>query len=381
MDNLRQKIIAGTKRIVLKVGSRLLVDEHRHPCAERINVLVEQIAKLRQAGLEVILVSSGAISAGMSVLGLDKRPKLVPSLQATAAIGQSRLLAMYEDACRSHGFHCGQILLTAGDVQDRRRHLNLSNCLNALISQGSLPIINENDSISVEEICFGENDYLAALVGTICQAELTVLLTSVNGMYEKMSDGSFGERISVIEEISPKIKAMATGTDGNQLSTGGMETKLKAAETLTSVGESLWIVDGRNFEVISEVYAGNDVGTLFPGSEEKMRMHKRWMAFFPEVAGELHVDEGAKKALLEKGSSLLPGGITTVVGEFTKGDIVEVKSVNGKLLAKGAVNYSAKEMELIKGKKTTDILEMLGYHIYDEAVHRDNLVVLNNEEK
>ena len=381
MDNLRQKIIAGTKRIVLKVGSRLLVDEHRHPCLERINTLVEQIAKLREAGLEVILVSSGAISAGMSVLGLDKRPKSVPTLQATAAIGQSRLLSMYEDACRTHGFHCGQILLTAGDVQDRRRHLNLSNCLNALISQGSLPIINENDSISVEEICFGENDYLAALVGTICQAELTVLLTSVDGMYEKMADGSFGDRISVIEEISPKIKAMATGTDGNQLSTGGMETKLKAAETLTSVGESLWIVDGRDFAVISEVYAGNDVGTLFPGSEEKMRMHKRWMAFFPEVAGELLVDEGAKKALLEKGSSLLPGGITTVVGEFTKGDIVEIKSVNGKLLAKGAVNYSAKEMELIKGKKTTDILEMLGYHIYDEAVHRDNLVVLNNEEK
>lgn len=381
MDKLRKDIIAGTKRIVLKVGSRLLVDEHRHPCAERINALVAQIAELRKSGLEVVLVSSGAISAGMSVLGMDKRPKMVPELQASAAIGQSRLLAMYEDACRSHGFHCGQILLTAGDVQDRRRHLNLSNCLNALIAQGSLPIINENDSISVEEICFGENDYLAALVGTLCKAELTVLLTSVDGMYEKLADGSFGERISVIEEVTPEIKAMATGTDGNQLSTGGMETKLKAAETLTSVGESLWIVDGRDFDVIANVYAGKDVGTLFPGSEEKMRMHKRWMAFFPEISGALVVDDGAKKALLTQGSSLLPGGITGVSGEFTKGDIVEIKGLHGKLLAKGAVNYSAKELELIKGKKTTDILELLGYHIYDEAVHRDNLVVLNNEEK
>jgi glutamate 5-kinase len=380
MENLRRKIIAGTKRVVLKVGSRLLVDEHRHPSIQRINSLVEQIAKLREHGLEVVLVSSGAISAGMSVLGLDRRPKAIPELQATAAIGQSRLLSIYEDACRAHGFHCGQILLTAGDVQDRRRHLNLSNCLNALIAQGSLPIINENDSISVEEICFGENDNLAALVGTICKAELTVLLTSVDGMYEKLADGSFGERISVINEVTSEIKDMALGTDGNQLSTGGMETKLKAAETLTSVGESLWIVDGTEFDILSKVYAGDDVGTLFPGSEDKMRMHKRWMAFFPEIFGALVVDDGAKEALLNNGSSLLPGGITEVDGEFTKGDVVEIKGSSGELLAKGVVNYSSEDMELIKGKQTTEIPKLLGYHVYDEAVHRDNLVVLNNEE-
>ncbi|MCM8530621.1 MAG: glutamate 5-kinase [Lentisphaeraceae bacterium] len=380
MDNLRKKIISGTTRIVLKVGSRLLVDENRHPSIERINSLVAQIAKLRESGLEVVLVSSGAISAGMSVLGLDKRPKVVPDLQAAAAIGQSRLLSIYEDACRKHGFHCGQILLTAGDVQDRKRHLNLSNCLNALLAQGSLPIINENDSISIEEICFGENDHLAALVGTICRAELTVLLTSVDGMYEKLADGKFGERISVVEELTPELKAMATGTDGNQLSTGGMETKLKAAETLTSVGESLWIVDGTNFDVISDVHAGRDIGTLFPGSEDKMRSHKRWMAFFPEVSGEIIIDDGAQNALINKGSSLLPGGIRFISGAFMKGDVVEIKNVAGEVLAKGVVNYSASELELIKGEKTTEIFELLGYHIHDEAIHRDNLVVLTNED-
>ena len=378
--DLRKKIVSGVKRIVLKVGSRLLVDDERHPCRKRIKALVEQISMLREAGIEVVLVSSGAVSAGMAVLGWDKRPKELPDLQAAAATGQSRIMSMYEEASREFGFHCGQLLLTADDVKNRRRHLNFSNCLNALLRRGILPIINENDSISVEEICFGENDYLAALVGIISKAELTVLLTSVNGMFEKKDDGSFGDRISVIEEISDEIKKMATGTDGNQLSTGGMETKLKAAEAVTQVGESLWIVDGRDFSVIKDLKNGADIGTLFPGSEEKMRSHKRWLAFFPQISGSLVIDKGARKALVNKGSSLLPGGITEVEGDFLKGDVVEVKTLDGKLIAKGAVNYSAEDMNRIKGRKTTDIIDLLGYHINDVAVHRDNLVLLNSEE-
>ena len=381
MESTRKNIILGLKRIVLKVGSRLLVDENLVPCQKRISQLVEQIAVLRGRGLEVLLVSSGAISAGMSVLGWTKRPKELTELQAAAATGQSKIMSMYEEECRKRGFHCGQLLLTADDVKNRKRHLNFSNCLNALLRNNVLPIINENDSISVEEICFGENDYLAALVSIISKAELTVLLTSVNGMYSKNSDGSFGDRIPVIEEFSPAIRLMAAGTDGNQLSTGGMATKLKAAEAVTQVGESLWIVDGRDFSVISSLINGEDVGTLFPGSEEKMRSHKRWMAFFPEISGVLKIDNGAVNALKGGGSSLLPRGIKEVEGEFSKGDILEIQDASGRLVAKGAANYNSEELRLIKGKKTTDIMELLGYHIYDEAVHRDNMVLLNSEDE
>lgn len=380
MKEIRKQILTSVKRVVLKVGSRLLVDEKLEPSQERIASLVAQISELRCKGLEVILVSSGAISAGMSVLGWKKRPKELPELQAAAATGQSKIMSMYEDECRKLGFHCGQLLLTADDVKNRKRHLNFSNCLNALLRNNILPVINENDCISVEEICFGENDYLAALVGIISKAELTVLLTSVNGMYEKKEDGSFGERISVIKEFTAQLRKMASGTDGNQLSTGGMETKLKAAEAVTQVGESLWIVDGRDFQIIEELFNGEDVGTLFPGSEDKMRSHKRWMAFFPEISGTLKIDNGAVKALTGKGSSLLPRGIKEVKGEFLKGDVVEIKDSEGKLIAKGAANYTASELDLIKGKKTTDIMTLLGYHIYDEAVHRDNMVLLNSEE-
>ena len=381
MKDVREQIVAGVKRIVLKVGSRLLVDENLFPSQERIGLLVEQISLLRKKGIEVILVSSGAISAGMSVLGWKKRPKELTDLQAAAATGQSKIMAMYEEECRKRGFHCGQLLLTSDDVKNRKRHLNFSNCLNALLRNEILPIINENDSISVQEICFGENDYLAALVSIISKAELTVLLTSVDGMYEKKDDGTFGDRISVISEFSPEIRKMATGTDGNQLSTGGMETKLKAAEAVTQVGESLWIVDGRSFSVISQLIEGQDIGTIFPGSEEKMRSHKRWMAFFPEISGSIFIDNGAVKALIERGGSLLPRGIKQVEGEFSKGDIIDIRDSSAKLVAKGAANYSSEELDQIKGKKTTDIMALLGYHIYDEAVHRDNMVLLNSEEE
>ena len=381
MNDIRKHIISGVKRVVLKVGSRLLIDEAQLPSQEKISRLVEQISVLREKGLEVILVSSGAISAGMSVLGWKKRPKELTELQAAAATGQSKIMSMYEDECRKFGFHCGQLLLTADDVKNRKRHLNFSNCLNALLRNNILPIINENDCISVEEICFGENDYLAALVSIISKAELTVLLTSVNGMYETKEDGSFGDRIPVINELSTDIKKMASGTDGNQMSTGGMETKLKAAEAVTQVGESLWIVDGRDFGIISELINAADVGTLFPGSEEKMRSHKRWMAFFPEISGSIEIDSGAVKALIDRGGSLLPRGIVSVKGEFAKGDIVEICDGSSKLIARGAANYSSKELSMIKGKKTTDIMNLLGYHIYDEAVHRDNLVLLNSEEE
>ncbi len=381
MEQIRKQVLSNVKRVVLKVGSRLLVDEKLEPSQVRINALVAEISQLRKNGIEVILVSSGAISAGMSLLGWKKRPKELPELQAAAATGQSKLMSMYGEACRPFGFHCGQLLLTADDVKNRKRHLNFSNCLNALLRNNILPVINENDSVSVEEICFGENDNLAALVGIISKAELTVLLTSVNGMYEKREDGSFGDRLSVVKEFSPQLRKMASGTDGNQLSTGGMETKLRAAESVTQVGESLWIVDGRNFSVISQLFKGEDIGTLFPGSEEKMRSPKRWMAFFPEISGQLIIDKGAVKALITKGSSLLPGGLKVVNGEFSKGDIVEIRDEMDKLIAKGAVNYSAAELARIKGKKTADIASLLGYHIYDEAVHRDNMVLLFNEEE
>ena len=373
----RAQILQDAERVVLKVGSRLLVDAQGRPDPARLSQLVEEIHRLRLQGRQVILVTSGAIAAGMAALGLDKRPKELPELQMCAAVGQGLLMGLYERECAARGFHCGQLLLTAEDVKHRRRHLNLSHCLETMLRTGVLPVINENDSITVKEIRFGENDGLAALVGILARAPLTVLLTSIDGMCQLLPDGSFGDRISVVPEVSPEILAMAGGTDGNQLSTGGMISKLRAAERCQTVGESLWIADGRDFSHLRRVFAGEDVGTLFPGSAEKMSAHKRWLAFFPEVAGTVIVDDGAFRAVNEQGRSLLPGGIRSLRGEFSKGDVVEISGPDGRVFARGIANYSRGELDRIRGARSAEIPALLGAQdYYEEAIHRDNLVLL-----
>ena len=373
----RRRVLAGVQRVVIKVGTRLLTDMGATSKGERVNQLVRAIRALRARGIEVILVSSGAIGAGMSVLETRKRPRSVSMLQAHAAVGQSRLMYLYETACSEYGFHCGQLLLTAADLQHRERHLNVTNCLDALLAKNVLPIINENDSVSVEEIRVGDNDILAAMVSSMLRADLTVLLTTVNGMYEREPDGRTGRRLSVIEAVTPALCKMAGGTDGNRFSVGGMRTKLRAAELVTRAGENLWIADGGDFAVLEDIFAGKDVGSLFlSSSPTRMKARKRFLAFFSEPTGRIVVDNGAELALREHGRSLLPGGIVGTDGTFERGDTVCVVNREGDEIGRGVTNYSRSEVEKIRGAQSAAIRELLGEEVcFAEVIHRDRLVL------
>ncbi|MCJ8328816.1 MAG: glutamate 5-kinase [Lentisphaeria bacterium] len=371
----RKEVISKSKRITIKVGSRLLTDMSDASMAERIDQLVGEIAILRDKGLELILVSSGAIAAGMKITNCTKRPDDISQLQALAAIGQSRMMYLYETACQKHGFHCGQILLSADDVKDRHRHLNARNCISALISQKVLPIINENDTVNVDEIKIGDNDNLAALLSVMIRSDLTILLTTENGMRERVNQ-SLGDRISVIDSISDELESMALGTDGNQLSTGGMSTKINAAKTLLSAGEAMWIANAENFSILKSIFNSEDIGTLFYPGAEKLASNKRWLTYFADPEGSIVIDAGAVTALVENGKSLLPSGISSVSGRFEKGDSVKITDSNDETIAVGISNYSTEDIQQILGKKSAEIFTILGRHAYDEVVHRNNMAII-----
>ncbi len=366
----RQKALRCCSALVVKVGTRLLTD------ASRISPLISQIAWIKkEKGKDVLLVSSGAVGLGMKALGLESRPRSVPEIQALAAVGQSRLMSLYEAECRKHGFHAAQLLLTAGDIRDRERHMNVMNCVRTLWGRGILPVINENDSVSVDELKFGDNDRLAALIAVMMRAGLTVILTSVDGLHSR-KDGGFDKRISTVRSITGEIRGMAAGTDDGELSIGGMASKLNAAEIISSAGEYLWIADGRDPESLVKIFRGEDVGTLFlPRSEKQMRSHKRWLSFFSKPAGTVAIDAGAARAVVERGKSLLPSGIREVKGKFARGATVLICDESGTALAKGLSNYSSDEMKLIAGHRSEKIADLIGYQGEDEAVHRDNLVL------
>lgn len=375
----RTRILGGVRKVVIKVGTRLLADIRGVSKRQRVEELVAQVARGRKQGLDVILVSSGAIGAGMSVLESEVRPRSVPQLQAHAAVGQSRLMYLYEAACVAQGFHCGQLLLTAADLRDRERHLNAASCLDALLSRSVLPIVNENDSVSVEEIQFGDNDVLAALTAALVRADLTVILTTVDGLRRPGSSpgGEWGERVSVVHGVPSAVWELAGGTDGNRFSTGGMASKLRAAEIVCQSGEPLWIVDGHDFSVLDAVFRGADVGTLFlpDPTQAPLTARKRYLAFFSGPVGALIVDKGAVQALQTQGRSLLPSGIVRVDGDFRRGDTVRVLDTEGREVARGVSSYPAESVRQILGRHTKEVHELLGQAAYDEVIHRNYLVL------
>lgn len=376
-EGRRADVLKGVKRVVVKVGTQLLMGVKGVSKGQRVEELVAQIAALRARGLEVILVTSGAIGAGMRILATPKRPADIPGLQAHAAVGQCRLMYLYESACASRGFHCGQLLLTAADLREHNRNLNVSNCLNEMLRMGVLPVINENDSVSVDEIKFGDNDTLAALVGSLCGADLVILLTTIDGMHEKTEAG-FGRRFSVVEKVTTKLKQMAGGTDGNSFSVGGMITKVRAAEMVMKSGAALWITEGKDFGALARVFAGADEGTLFAGADgAHLNAHKRFLAFFSKPAGDLTVDAGAAAAVVGKGKSLLPSGIREVAGSFRRGATVRVLGPDGREIAKGVTNYDSAEIQKIRGHSTADLPALLGGAdgCYEEVIHRNHLVL------
>jgi len=370
-SNPRKKLIEGSRRIVVKAGTRLLTDPKAIP------QLIDQIDFIRKTGRQVIFVSSGAVGTAMKMLKLKKRPSHLSEVQALAAIGQVKLMASYEKECLRHGFRAAQLLLTADDLRTRERHLNLENCIEALLAQDILPIVNENDPVSVDELKFGDNDSLASLLGSMTRSDLTIILTTVNGLLKPNADGSLGERIRVVRGITQEQRDMARGTDDSNLSMGGMASKLKAAEVLNSAGEALWIADGREPGILEKIFRGEDVGTIFlpPDTARKMESKKRWINTFSKPTGILTVDEGAVRALRKTACSLLPAGLHAVSGTFKRGDIVEICAKDGSVVAKGRTNFSSAECRKLAGHQTAEILGIIGHAAEEEIVHRNNMVV------
>ena len=363
----REQIIKGAKQIVIKVGTRLLTDSLLIPA------IIRQISTLRERGYRVMLVSSGAVGVGMNCMGLKKRPSAIASVQALAAVGQSALMSLYEKECLKYGFHAAQMLLTAEDLGDRDRHLNVLNCINALWAQGNLPIINENDSVSIDEIKFGDNDTLAAMLAIMTRSDLTILLTTVDGLHSVDSSGKLDQRIPLVSEITPEMKKSATGTDDSALSIGGMITKLRAAEMIASAGEYMLIADGREKDILDRIFNCDDVGTLFlPTVSKQMQSKKRWLNFFSKTSGSLIVDEGAVEAITKKGSSLLPSGIVGVEGDFSRGDTIQVLDQSGEVIAKGLTSFSSAELLQVLGEKSATIRMILGSDD-EEVIHRNNM--------
>lgn len=374
-DLLRQEIATAAHTIVVKVGSRVLTSEDGTLNENRVAQLAEEIHEIRSFGRKVVLVSSGAVAAGMGRLGLSKRPADLPHLQAVAAVGQSHLVEVYERRLRSHGHHAAQVLLTAEDFDDRTRYLNVRNTLQALLDFGAVPIINENDTVSVDELqtTFGDNDRLAALVTNLIRAPLLVLLSDVDGLYNGDPRHPDAEVINTVSSLNDEIMGLALDHKTG-LSKGGMASKLRAARIATASGENVIIANGRPRGVLKTILDGEITGTLFLAQGQIMTSWKRWIGYTVQPRGILLLDDGARQAIQRQGRSLLAVGITDVTGDFSKGDVVALRDKQGLEFARGLSNYNSSELSKVKGLRTEDISAVLG-HCYDEVIHRDNIVV------
>jgi glutamate 5-kinase len=375
--NIREEILSNVRKIVIKIGTRVLTKDDGLLDKNRIMELSEQVVKLRLRGFSVVIVSSGSIGAGISALGLQKRPSILPELQAAAAIGQGKLIEVYNECFKKHGYHAAQLLLTRQDFEDRQRYLNTCNTLHSLLSFKTIPIINENDTISVEEITFGDNDILSALVTNLLRADLLILLSSVDGLYTTPpAPGTSCRVLSVVDSISDDIKKLAFKQKTKE-GVGGMESKLEAANIATGSGEAVIIANGMQSEILSKIMNYDNVGTLFVPYNKKIASRKRWIGFTVKPKGKIYIDGGALSALQKKGKSLLPSGVVKIDGKFVKGDVVSIVDVDGnKEVARGLMNYSDDEVRKVKGLRTSLIKKTLGYKPYDEIIHRDNIVLL-----
>lgn len=367
--------LATARRIVIKVGTSTLTYVNGKLNLGRTEQLVREMADLHNRGSKVVLVSSGAIGVGANRMGLKKIPKTIPEKQALAAVGQGALVHLYEKLFAEYNQTVAQVLLTRGDFDERIRYLNATNALLAILNMEVIPIINENDTIAVEEIKFGDNDTLSALVAGLVNADLLIILSDVDGLYD--ADPRLNrdaQLLTKVTEISREMEEFSHNR-GSRFSSGGMFTKLKAARICMASGIPMVIANSAVENVIRRVAAGEEVGTLFVPREEKMHAREKWLAFGSLVQGAIVVDEGAAVALTRKGRSLLASGITAVRGEFERGAVVGVKSPSGTEVARGIVHYSSGEIRLIAGKRSTEIEKILGEKDYDEVIHRNNLWV------
>ena len=376
----RHAVIEAATLIVVKVGTRVLTTSAGLLDDRRIEALCLQFDTLLAAGREIVLVSSGAVGAGMGRLGLASRPQELAHLQAVAAIGQSCLVEAYERALRSRGRHAAQVLLVADDLRQRTRYLNIRNTLRALVDYGAVPIINENDTVSVEELrsSFGDNDRLAAQVATLVGAPLLVLLSDVDGLCDRHPAEPGARLLPEITAVDAAVEGLARDSLGG-VSKGGMASKIAAARIVTEAGGHCLIASGRDDHVLERIIRREPVGTLFLGRPTTMPARKRWLGWSADARGVLLVDDGARRALADHGRSLLAAGVVEVEGDFAVGDTVAVAGSDRRPFARGLVNYPADDLRRIAGLKTEAIASVLGYCPYDEVVHRDNLAVINRE--
>lgn len=380
-DAIYRDQLKSAKRVVIKFGTRVLVDARGRPNPRRLQAIVDQVSALAAEGREVVIVSSGAVGAGLDPLGYARRPVDLVGLQMAAAVGQTRLMSLYGDRFAKKSIAVGQVLLNRDDLKQRNRHLNARNCLLGLLKRGVVPIVNENDVVSVDEIRLGDNDVLAALVAVLVDADALLLCTSVNGLREPVGNGRT-RRIPFIRKVGRDELALV-GVKGSELSTGGMGTKLEAAGMANRAGALSLILDGRASDVLLRALRGGDVGTLVAPADAPRRIRgkrKHWIAFFHKPAGRLVVDAGAAAALVSRGKSLLPAGIRGVEGGFPTGAVVEVVGPGGVLLATGLSEFGSEDLRRIQGKSSNAILEILGPAVSTEVVHRDNLAILYDKE-
>lgn len=367
--------LKNTKRWVIKIGSALLTNDGAGLNKEGIANWVDQIAYLKKQGIEVVLVSSGSVAEGMTRLGWKTRPTSLNELQAAAAVGQMGLVQCYESNFARHDNHTAQVLLTHADLSDRQRYLNARSTLRTLLDLGVVPIINENDTVITDEIRFGDNDTLGALVANLVEADTLVILTDQDGLYT--ADPRKDKAATLIESAKaddPAIQAMAG--DGGALGRGGMITKVRAGQLAARSGASSVIVGGRIENALRRLYDGESLGTQLLSSQEPMAARKQWIAGHLQTRGEITLDAGAVKALLKQGKSLLPVGVSKITGRFGRGEVVACLDESGQMIAKGLVNYSSADAQKIIRKDSKEIVSILGFMDTEELIHRDNLVVV-----
>jgi glutamate 5-kinase len=372
-----RQTISHAKRLVIKVGSALLTNDGAGIDRQAIDAWVEQIAKLLSAGKEVVLVSSGAVAEGLVRLGIDTRPESIHMLQSAAAVGQMGLIQTYETSFRRFDRQTAQILLDHDDMANRERYLNARSVIQTLMELNVVPIVNENDTVVTDEIRFGDNDRLAALVANLIDADALLILTDKDGMFDANPDEN--EDAQLITEAlasDSKLDALA-GSSNGALGRGGMQTKLEAARLASRSGCNTVIAGGRNQDILTRICDGENLGTLLQAGQTPIAARKQWLAGQLQVKGRLVLDDGAAKVLRQQGRSLLAVGVTQVIGEFTRGELVSCEDSSGQEVARGLANYNADETRLIQGKSTEDIATILGYCDDDELIHRDNMVVSN----
>ncbi len=372
--------IKKVKRIIVKVGSTSLCNHQGVIEKEKILTLVLQISKLVRQGYTVVLVTSGAIAAGMGVLSLKTKPQTIPQKQALAAIGQAQLMQTYEDLFQLFGMRCGQVLLNHGDFDDRKRMVNLSNTMHSLLEYGVIPIVNENDALAVDEIKVGDNDTLAALLVPVVEADLLILVSDIDGLYtanpHTHKDATL---LKYVDEVNGDVENMATDSK-SALGTGGMTTKIRAAKIVNDYGSHMAIVNGCGENYLLDIFNEKENGTWFNGnSGRSLNARAHWLTYRTTSKGEIVVDDGASHAMRHHRRSLLPKGIVDVHDSFLSGQVVDIVNQQGKKIAKGITNYSSNEIMLIKGKRTQDIESILHFKDYDEVIHANNMVLTGGD--